>query len=78
MTDQVDFSTIPPQVHFGVDCPPNQASPGKLLDTFMGFNFWRFEIVVLLSDCAGQCTYQVKVDGSTGSGAVHSFHLPAR
>jgi len=66
------------QVHYGQDAPASQQAPCQLLDEFMGFKFWRFDIVVTVREGPGQVNYMVGLVGAQAPASVHSFNLPAR
>jgi hypothetical protein len=66
------------QVHYGQDAPATMTAPIQVLDEYMGYKFWRADIVLTLRDQPGYCQYMVGLVGGSAPHCTHHFNLPAR
>eukprot|EP00879_Flechtneria_rotunda_P009341 GHRR01009780.1.p1 GENE.GHRR01009780.1~~GHRR01009780.1.p1 ORF type:complete len:646 (+),score=209.66 GHRR01009780.1:188-2125(+) len=66
------------QLHYAVNAPATQQAPAQVLDEFMGYRFWRFDIQLQLVDQPAVVNYLVGLVGGQAPLAAHSFQLPAR
>lgn len=66
------------QLHYAVNAPASQSAPSMVLDEFMGYKFWRFDIKVALAEQPGVLNYLVGLVGGQAPIASHSICLPAR